>query len=619
VGKLKIKKFELTKYKGIKKFEVEDPPDLVVLVGPNGSGKSTVLKALNEILEYLFGYRNEVSNGIKITLDFSDEIDEILELITKVKPQYIQWLNNFIEAKNEYFEKVFHDIEIAIKSSLISKRKIVINNGIINIHSIKFKQNNNFDHYSKNNRYTNDKVKLVNHLLNLVFQTRSRGNANLPGIAILETEKENARNSILNMSNTTVVGNERISKLNDESWRKNTLSSRLISLILRYSRKQVSTEGSHLIINPVEKINQSLQTFIPHVSIISPIETDNKLMFNVRNQILSLDQLSSGEIAIILFAIDYLEMEIGNGVLIIDEPGSHLHHNLKKRIIPFIIELTSLSNEKRTEKPQIWISTHSPSIINSIDTESIFLLDIEKEGNIVSNWNISDDMKKTQLNLLGISQIFQTPMLFVEGSSDMDLLNKIFIKLNPKILINWQIDYIEGVENINQIIKIQDEFKEKTKNIAIIQQQLNQNHFLKDFDNNENSIRNDKTFIWDFYHLENLLFQEPWLTIIKRTMKYRGKPDNNQDDILKKAIKEIYEELKLDKTFDELIENNEWNKYLPGRDILKRWKKYNSSSLNIPDAFSLVLNESFNEDDFPNELIRLSNWLDVKYKDWLEK
>ncbi|HUT80697.1 MAG TPA: AAA family ATPase [Candidatus Bathyarchaeia archaeon] len=616
---MKIKKFELTKYKGIKKFEVEDPPDLVVLVGPNGSGKSTVLKALNEILEYLFGYRNEVSNGIKITLDFSDEIDEILELITKVKPQYIQWLNNFIEAKNEYFEKVFHDIEIAIKSSLISKRKIVINNGIINIHSIKFKQNNNFDHYSKNNRYTNDKVKLVNHLLNLVFQTRSRGNANLPGIAILETEKENARNSILNMSNTTVVGNERISKLNDESWRKNTLSSRLISLILRYSRKQVSTEGSHLIINPVEKINQSLQTFIPHVSIISPIETDNKLMFNVRNQILSLDQLSSGEIAIILFAIDYLEMEIGNGVLIIDEPGSHLHHNLKKRIIPFIIELTSLSNEKRTEKPQIWISTHSPSIINSIDTESIFLLDIEKEGNIVSNWNISDDMKKTQLNLLGISQIFQTPMLFVEGSSDMDLLNKIFIKLNPKILINWQIDYIEGVENINQIIKIQDEFKEKTKNIAIIQQQLNQNHFLKDFDNNENSIRNDKTFIWDFYHLENLLFQEPWLTIIKRTMKYRGKPDNNQDDILKKAIKEIYEELKLDKTFDELIENNEWNKYLPGRDILKRWKKYNSSSLNIPDAFSLVLNESFNEDDFPNELIRLSNWLDVKYKDWLEK
>lgn len=615
---MKIHEFILRDYKGINYIEIKKPSDIVVLIGPNGSGKSTILYALNEALSYCFGYIAQCSEGIELVLDFTDDQNVIINSIEKIQNDLLDDFRQYINETSDFLAKAIKDLNELFIEYFSNKPIIKMNNQKFYLSKkIKYEKYLNFCDFVAKNHFSKNHDFFLNIFIHKILKLRSQGNQDIPGIVFLNTEKGTARNSTFNISQAANVKTERIRKLNDQDWRTNTLGARLVSLILKYSKLD-TTASETKIINPINRINQSLRSFLPYLCLISPIETDNKLKFKVRDKELTLDQLSSGEITLINFAIDYLEIELNNGILIIDEPGAHLHYNIQKRIIKFLKDLTEfyIGDEKIT--PQIWIATHSPAIINSLDSELIYIVNIDDEKSVVRKWESDKkaNVESNLLNILGLNQFFKVPILYLEGESDKDYLERIISKLEPKLLVKWNFEYLKGSENIDQIIQIQNNLEEKTKSIKLLQAQLKQNHFLKDKDNKDNQIKNENTYIWNFYHIENLLYLNPWFEILKKVMKFNCRANIDVDLALEKAIKEVATQLKMEDPIDLLITTNSWQRKLPGRELLKRWNKYCKCSLKIEKALELILDESHDMEDFPIDLIEFIEWLQKKFDYW---
>jgi len=618
---LKIVELILENYKGIKKAKITNPSDEVILIGKNGSGKSTILLALNEILMFCFGYKQECSPGIKLVIDFSDHIEKLGDSNSIWEEAYISYISQYLSLGRSYHEKIFLYLKGIFIKGIKKSPIIIIDKGKFELkNKIDFPDNVDFNGFMEKNSYSKDKGLIFSLFIHQLLRTRSIGNQNIPGIVYLDMEKGTARDSTFSISQSTNVKNERIRMLYDQEWRKKNLGPRLISLILKYNKDTTSNINVKYE-NPVDRINYSLKIFTPHLTLISPEETDDKLKFNVRGKVLTINQLSSGEISLVNFAIDYLEIEVNSGILIIDEPGAHLHYMLQNRILSFIKDLSSYTINGEKKSPQIWVATHSPAIINSAKSESIYYVDIDNLQNAIIKLKEEKRTKgeKRLLHSLGINYYFKTPLLFIEGDSDKKILERILTKLNPELFDRWYFDYVEGVENINQLIKIHLEIEKYAKNIEILNEQLSQNHFLKDNDNNENQIKNENTCIWDFYHIENLLFLEPWFTNLKRIISHRTKTDTNIEEALNKAKKIVFDTNKelINDNWENIQKYENWSRKLPGRDLFSRWKGFiNIGSFSEIDAFCHLINETLSIKDLPDDVIKFISWLDEKYEKW---
>lgn len=623
---MKIVELEIIDFMGIKNLKITNPTDVVVLIGPNGSGKSSVLKALNTILGYCFGYFVGFNGDIRIDLDLHDHIDSIKDWFNNLinDSSFIDkiYLRNYQHMFNNYVEiKKF--LEFFINSIIPSFES----NPIISIKKENFQIKSQVKEYQGQTslfEYFKDKDNSYFYAW-LVFDwlnTRSKGNDLVPGVAFLDLEKMDFRNSSINPSELPQAYSQRINNLYNPSWRAMNLGSRLINLVLLYNRRKLDLQENDDS-DPVTRINNSLLEFVPHLQLISPLPADNILKFKVRGNEVPLNLLSSGELSLVNYAIDYLELEINGGVILIDEPSTHLHYDLQTRLISFLQHLIGEEN-----KPLIWVATHSPPIINSVSKDSIFVIDLDDEKEPVKNLEKSKDsvFKKQILTLLGQSHYFdRRPILYVEGESDIAILENVINKIEPELLNKYKFHKVNGSGTAESMIASQKKLLEISERISSdeLRTILSQNYYLLDNDNtrSENEFPS-YVFVWDFYHLENLLFQEPFFDQLTRIMKSRTNlPTDEWDSTLEKAIRTVYERknhLKNNYSIDDLLKDDLWKKYMKGRDLFKEWKNVlKISAFSVNTAFEKMLEFVTSTDDITKELKELVDWLDDSYNKWI--
>ncbi|MFF2404766.1 ATP-dependent nuclease, partial [Streptomyces goshikiensis] len=135
----------------------------------------------------------------------------------------------------------------------------------------------------------------------------------------------------------------------------------------------------------------------------------------------SVGQLSSGELQAL--GLMYLAQRLTavGGIMVIDEPELHLHPSLQAALLDMI--------KGASESSQIWLSTHSPTLINAAPTESVVsIYPVDGENNQACRV-LGQGQRLELLADLGVttsSWLQHDRMVIVEGVTDKRYIELLF-------------------------------------------------------------------------------------------------------------------------------------------------------------------------------------------------
>lgn len=154
---------------------------------------------------------------------------------------------------------------------------------------------------------------------------------------------------------------------------------------------------------------------------ITEVERDNKQYISMQVDGKNILSFGSGflQLAEIFSSVEYLGSEIG--ILLIDEPDSHLHLKIQKRLID---EFRTFNNM------QLFIITHNDRFLECVsESEILFLDDTTKANGTITS--LSAGCKGIVMENLGgcLRQLerlrFASRLILVEGTGDLDFFSNI--------------------------------------------------------------------------------------------------------------------------------------------------------------------------------------------------
>lgn len=132
-------------------------------------------------------------------------------------------------------------------------------------------------------------------------------------------------------------------------------------------------------------------------------------------------------------------------ILFLDEIEVHLHPSWQRKILPVV--------QKLFKNAQIFITTHSPFIVNSIDGAWIYELDLDENGHSKVTKVTTSDSSKSYQNI--IREVFEVSRF----SESLEKELKEFTDTRNDILLNKNIDENEFLNKAHQLASLNDEVK----------------------------------------------------------------------------------------------------------------------------------------------------------------
>jgi AAA15 family ATPase/GTPase len=349
-------------------------------------------------------------------------------------------------------------------------------------------------------------------------------------------------------------------------------------------RKQFAKDLSFILTNGTESIDYKIiGDYNNDVAIITNIKTSSKDNFK------DISLLGSGTLQIIEILLSVYEKKTDLNLILLDEPDSHIHRDIQKRLLQYLSE--------NTKKTQIFITTHNESLIRSANPNYIFHLENTPKKtytplgcgiSTLHRQGFQESYKLKILKELGgessldfINALEADKLIFVEGMSDAKyidvLLDKRYRDSTKKNIMYWS---FEGVENLLLNIKAYKGIFSKIKNQKTLWEKslivMDSDWFTE---KQREALKKEMkdigpTVIWPFYTFESVLLTNTdnlSLLIIDFINNY--KPDRSQDhyeELTPSSVKEKITELINIKTSKKLSYISEHSK--PDNiDELKKW------------------------------------------------
>ncbi len=233
----------------------------------------------------------------------------------------------------------------------------------------------------------------------------------------------------------------RLHESSDETWSLIKLSLakkelRRTALIEREYRRHGDSLPKGALPDPYLPLKRALEQLLPHLQFSHlDMEPSNIRVLFARqhatgSELVDIDDLSSGEKAIVALLFPFLEGEIdrvlrgdtapaSSGVLptaIIDEPDLHLHPTLQVSLLQFFRELADKS------EAQFIMATHSPTILDALRTDELFLLaptTLVGDGNQFVQVTRSGERLEAIRSVTGGTHLLTRcrPIVYVEGDA----------------------------------------------------------------------------------------------------------------------------------------------------------------------------------------------------------
>lgn len=348
-----IKKIDIHNYKGFLDATIELHPKLNVFIGNNASGKTTLLSALIKVIYNItkdYANRPELKNVLNLKDDDINYSQSSCYITCDFKdfPNYVEEFSSAIYTKNAYLanHKILQPIE-ASKLKFTRWLSNIVGRGPITLPIFK---------YYPANRGAITYTDLPDSSVYIISQFEAWANVyqnNLSYSRFFNWFFDHETNELrlqrdandFNIENPVLKGVRFALKRTFE--------------LLGYGEVKVKTEQ-------IQRRNSSKLT---PTLIIESLKTGKKEQ---------IENKSDGEKAIITLIADIaynlslakdftIDNEFLNslGIVLIDEIESHLHPNWQREIIPILTQLFP--------NIQFFIATHSPQVISSVNSESVFM------------------------------------------------------------------------------------------------------------------------------------------------------------------------------------------------------------------------------------------------------
>lgn len=272
---------------------------------------------------------------------------------------------------------------------------------------------------------------------------------------------------------------------------------------------------------------------------------DKKLFLKIviKNNHLSLKQLSEGEKRLILIKCILNVLANRNSIILLDEPDSHLHIVKKKELKSYLQESEYCSI----------LTSHSPSLLNSFPDENIRILKNSEEGLEVyknEKLEILSDITNGEFSIVEatIAMSSNKPTLLVEGKFDINIINTALQKINQpsyNSIKDMNMFPIGGASGLRVFYKLIKESNNHGKVIAIVDSDIAGNTEMEEILNTAElqTLKNNGCIEKDNFHFLML----PKLDRI--TNSQFEIEDYFKTDLLKEISRELIDSFKVLKDF----------------------------------------------------------------------
>ena len=355
---MRIEALELKNYKSFKHLKLANLPEMFVLVGANGTGKTTLFDVFSFLQDALATnvtkavqkrgrYKELVTRGcegesIEIKLDMRNEENQLIQYDLKIKPNPLKPMETFVES--EYI-MVEYDDEHNEKSV--------------------FSFSSNHDYYV----YPDYSDVLALKSYGYVSEEQN----GLPWIPYIRQFIESWNRFDFQVDSTRFG----LPRLSDEERFLSATGTNLANVILELKKS-----------NPpvYEKIVEKAARLIPGVAKVDVTVTeDERLLLKFQDSAFDrpfyAKHVSEGTMAILAYLV-LLNNPNQTGLLTLDEPENLLYPDI-------LWELCEDLQWYAENRGQVFVSTHSPEVLNAVPPESVYLL--KKENGTTQISKAMDD------------------------------------------------------------------------------------------------------------------------------------------------------------------------------------------------------------------------------------
>jgi predicted ATPase len=458
--------------------------DTVIFAGENGCGKTQILEAIYQLENSLPFY-----SGKKVDLDFEVELesqpnDKMFEYISgeldsiSEDEGFEEYLNqetisSILSEQNDLTEKV----EKLYLKDYISLHKM---NGFpVKIVSDSTKSNGNIEYSALEVKeeigvvyHVSEAVKIKKTIESLASTNiNSSSSCPISVYVTSEMEKESAKirldpgiYSSLRLfrnltSNVEILLAKTLEFDNSDylNWSYGNIGEKITEEIV-YPRISRFRKAFDDFFQTKKLIGNSV---INHLGEVLKSES---VMFEEFGQKFSIEKLSSGErqlVSLAVFLVNCSAKENEGIIFLIDEPEIGMHPKWQLKILDFYKQL--FTDENGVQTSQIFVATHSPFIVHNPNrtNDKTIILKKDEDGKVYVDNNgafYNYSIEEVAVNAFGLDfgkfVNSDKPIVFVEGTTDIDYIKKAAEHLNKTELIEKL--YLEdggGKDNLNHIWK----------------------------------------------------------------------------------------------------------------------------------------------------------------------
>ncbi|MFT5916686.1 MAG: AAA15 family ATPase/GTPase [Flammeovirgaceae bacterium] len=490
-----IKELKIENFKSFKDVKFFFNSKLNVLTGVNNAGKTTVLEAIALWYEC-------AEKTIRTSKRASPYIERGYYFFGNSQDNYFPF-QEIVRVRSPYFEDLFFerntDNKISISVKLSNGEKNFVLEFIIKKAS---HSNYQIEHHRTGFDY---------EIFNKDFQLPNFGNIIYSNAISSVLEKEDymylpkVKNLIKARQSSQVIRN-RISRLAKNPSAFEDFQLRLNQILFNIS-SAVNPNGLNLRIDSRENEDTRVKVNFTKDSAVSESK--------------DLSLLGSGTLQIIEVLLSLYEGQTTLNLVLLDEPDSHLHRDLQKRLMDVLTVSEFASNT------QIFVTTHNESLIRSTPPQNVFLLETESSNiyksigeDIVSLPKIgllpSKSAKAIKLldgesSLDFINALEANRILLIEGKSDSVFIEQLFSKDSSSSHVYWSVgsvvDIYKNIASYKVVFsKIKNGRNLWEKSILVFDRD-----YMPDFWKNEVQSKMSEylgvpVLIWNSYTIESVIF-----------------------------------------------------------------------------------------------------------------
>ncbi len=493
-----LSKIHIVNFKSLKDVSFEFHPKVNILTGVNNAGKTTVLEAIALWHECYRKLIREAQRSVKGQYKDGDYI------LGTTAPTYVSY-HDITSVRSPNYNDVFYNLIADPKKPIKLKATLKSDKGEELDIALLLSRADGDNYRISCDNFRNFNFKLFNNEQFLIDpKTGIQLTYASPVASILPVEERQLPSKIkyLKQSRASLqVFRNRLAMLYNRRNSDFDQFKEQLKLILTNDTLDIS----FAFVNDTDNINEIVKIKIG------------------RESLKDISLLGSGTLQIIEILLSLFEDRKDLNIILLDEPDSHIHHALQKRLIETL--------EKFTDNSQVFLTTHNTALLQTAKLEWVFHLEQQSEYTYrpIVNQPINGLKKGFQptnvspiiRNLTGtnaldfIYALEADKLILVEGEDDAIRIQKILsFRINDRQRyafwaaggVNAYFFQIGALKSIFSTIKNKQTLWEKSV-LIMDKDDMTETHKLNIIDGFTNKL-NIKTYIWDSYNFESILLSD---------------------------------------------------------------------------------------------------------------